>query len=75
MVCSVASATNITVIFASSYPGNPASLFGHTMLRVHRSSATAEQPLLDEGIGFAADVDTDNALLYAIKGLFGGFRV
>lgn len=73
--CSVASAMNITVIFASSYPGNPASLFGHTMLRVHRSAATAEHPLLDKGISFAADVDTDNALLYAIKGLFGGFRV
>jgi hypothetical protein len=86
MACSAAAAAatgavteshsnHIAVIFASAYPGSPASLFGHTMLRVHRPSAIGDHPLLDEGISFAADVDTDNALVYAIKGLFGGFQV
>lgn len=70
------SASSVTLIFSAYYLNNPASMFGHTFLRFNKSSplATAERrELLDYGIDYSADVDTSNALLYALKGLFGLF--
>ncbi len=68
---------SVTLVFSSYYLNNPASAFGHTFLRLAkedtpRPSEGAE--LLDFGIDFSADVDTPNALVYAIKGLTGLFQ-
>ncbi|QQR88622.1 MAG: DUF4105 domain-containing protein [Myxococcales bacterium] len=66
----------VSIIFSSYYLNNPASAFGHTLLRIHkRRELTTEkrQELLDYGIDFSADVDTSNPVLYAIKGLSGMF--
>lgn len=64
----------VTVIFASSYMNNPASMFGHTFLRIDKRREGPEQKLLDYGVSYAASADTDNALVYIAKGLFGGFK-
>lgn len=64
----------ITLVFASHYLNNPASMFGHTLLRVDRKQRGAQQKLLNYGINYAAVADTDNALAYIYKGLFGGFK-
>jgi hypothetical protein len=68
-------AASATLVFSSYYLSSPASAFGHTFLRINsRKTATGEKrELLDYGIDYAADVDTSNALLYAVKGLFGFF--
>lgn len=63
----------ITLIFSSYYMNNPASMFGHTFLRIDRARTGSTQALLDYGVDYAAAVDTNNALLYALKGLFGFF--
>lgn len=69
------SGESISVVFSSYYLNNPSSAFGHSFLRINKSPGKAGQrfELLDYGINFAANVDTGNPLLYAIKGLSGGF--
>jgi hypothetical protein len=66
---------SFTLVFSSYYLNNPASAFGHTFLRVNRrhSELSPRQELLDYGIDFSAGVDTDNPVLYALKGLMGFF--
>jgi hypothetical protein len=66
-------AGSVALIFSSYFLNNPASAFGHTFLRIHKAGAARTNELLDTGIDFSAEVDTNNALLYAIKGLAGLF--
>ena len=70
------SPVGVTVVFSSYYLNNPSSAFGHTLLRLdrgeRRDSERAE--LLDYGVNYAAAADTANPLVYAVKGLFGGFK-
>jgi hypothetical protein len=65
-----------TFIFSSYYLNNPASAFGHTFLRINRDDPYAvgeRRELLDYGIDYSAAVDTDNSVVYALKGLTGQF--
>lgn len=59
------------LVFSSWYPQNPGSMFGHTMLRFRRTDR--ESDLLDDAVNYAAYVDTDNSVLYPLKGLTGRF--
>lgn len=62
-------------IFAASFPNNPASVFGHTFLRIKTKRGNLPPDLLDYGLNFAANVEPgDGTLAYAYKGLFGGYR-
>ncbi len=63
----------VSLVFSSSYVNNPASAFGHTLLRLHRPN-NAGGGLLDDAVNFAANTDTDNPFIYAWKGLTGGFQ-
>lgn len=67
---------SVSLIFSSYYLNNPASAFGHTFLRINKSPDSKGQryELLDYGVNYSAVMDTNNALVYAVKGLFGGFR-
>jgi hypothetical protein len=67
----------VTLVFSSYYLNNPSSSFGHTFLRLDKSEGAREgerAELLDYGVDYAATVDTGNAVLYALKGLFGLFH-
>jgi hypothetical protein len=66
---------SVTVVFSSYYLNNPASAFGHTFLRFDKAGTSVgkERELLDYAIDFSAEADTSNAIVYALKGLFGGF--
>jgi hypothetical protein len=67
---------SVTLIFSSYYLNSPASAFGHTFLRINKANTLAigkKKELLDYGIDFSANVDSNNAVLYAIKGLAGLF--
>lgn len=70
-------AKSIVLIFSSYYTGNPSSLFGHTFVRINQRASDENGPnydLTNFGFNFAANQDTDNPVLYTVKGLFGGFR-
>ncbi|NNM51837.1 MAG: DUF4105 domain-containing protein [Pseudomonadales bacterium] len=63
---------HLTLVFASDYINNPSSMFGHTLLRL--DNATARQdPLLTYSISYAAQTRDSNGLLFAVKGLTGGY--
>ena len=64
--------TSATVVFPSAHINSPASMFGHTFLRIN---SKYNSKLLSYAINYAADVDETqtNGITYAIKGLFGGY--
>ncbi|HEX9758353.1 MAG TPA: DUF4105 domain-containing protein [Nitrospiria bacterium] len=64
---------SITIIFADAYLDNPASMYGHTFLRLNHKSHGPEERLLDYTINFSADTTTRNGVMFTIKGLFGGY--
>lgn len=68
-------AESISFVFSSYYANNPGSAFGHTFFRVNKKikEGRSKQELLDYGISYAANVTTNNPLLYFINGLLGGF--
>lgn len=67
------SAEAATLVYATAYLNSPASMYGHTFLRLSRATGEGN-PLLDYAVNFAADADTTNGLWYAIAGLTGGFE-
>lgn len=70
-------ADSISLIYAAPYLGSPASMFGHTFLKINsRARHGQSQPteLLHYGVGFEAYTGSDPTLMYALKGLLGGYR-
>lgn len=66
-------ARSITLVFASAFLNNPASMFGHTFLRLDRDRRGEGADLLAYVVNFAADPTTHNELLYLYRGTTGGF--
>ncbi|HLK90557.1 MAG TPA: DUF4105 domain-containing protein [Polyangia bacterium] len=66
------SATTATLVYATAYLNSPATMYGHTFLRLSRSTGEGNQ-LLDYIVNYAGDVDTENGLVYAFKGVTGMF--
>jgi len=62
----------VSVVFASAYPNNPASMFGHTFLRLRGSGEGSD--LLDYVVNFAATANQDGGLEFALFGVFGGYE-
>lgn len=63
-------AGGLTFVFASSYMNNPASMYGHTFLRLNQKEGN---PLNDYSINFAAETPTRSGLVFAVKGLVGAY--
>ena len=67
-------AQSVSLIFSSYYLNNPASAFGHTLLRYNRTAETGGERLLDRALNYAADVPPDeNGVVFAWRGIFGGY--
>ena len=58
------------LIFTSAYMGNPASLFGHTLLRL---DSAGETPLLSHAVNYGAITGSDGGIPFMFKGVFGGY--
>lgn len=70
-------AQSASLVFSSFHLDSPASAYGHTLLRLNKSAnpgSSKHHELLDNGINFAANMTTDNPLVYAIMGMIGGFK-
>ncbi|NOS82289.1 MAG: DUF4105 domain-containing protein [Nitrospira sp.] len=67
-------AQSITLIFPSAFLNNPASMFGHTLLRVDQRGQTESTRILAYTINYAADVPSDAGMAYPVRGIFGGYR-
>ncbi len=68
-------AESATLVFSAAYPNNPASMFGHTFLRINQKRGpSARVDLLDFGLSYAAMVPPDeNNFLFMWFGLTGGY--
>jgi hypothetical protein len=64
----------VTLVFPVAYLNNPASMFGHTLLRIDSKKRSAETRLLDFTVNYAAETREKPGLSYAMKGLFGGYE-
>ncbi len=63
----------ITLIFPAAYLNNPASMYGHTLLRIDAADQDERTRLLAYAINYAANTDETSGLVFAVKGLFGGY--
>ena len=63
--------SSISLLFATGYFSNPASYYGHTLLKFNTGHGS---DLLDNSLNYGAKVPpNENGLAYIIKGLFGGY--
>ena len=66
-------ARQLTLVFASAYVNNPGSMYGHTLLRIDATDQDERTRILAYTLSFAAATDETNGLVFALKGLFGGY--
>ena len=63
----------ITLVFPAAYLNNPASMYGHTLLRIDAKDQDEKTRLLAYSISYAAGTDETSGLIFAVRGLFGGY--
>lgn len=63
--------SGVDLIFADGYINSPASMFGHTFLRINSSYRSK---LLGAAVNYAANADPSEGFMYYIKGLFGLYK-
>jgi hypothetical protein len=61
----------LTLVFPEAFMNNPASMFGHTLLRVDAVGAGPDADLLAWAINFFADTGGEGGAAYAVKGILG----
>ena len=63
------------LVFPDAYLNSPSSMFGHTLLRIDSADAAGSgTALLSYALNFGAMIEgMDNSILYAWKGLAGGY--
>ena len=61
----------VTMVFPTAHINSPASMYGHTFLKV---GSDKETPLISNAINYAAKTDEKNGLIFAYNGLFGGYE-
>ncbi len=61
----------VQLVFASGYLKNPASFYGHLLLKF--SSSSNKNNLLDLSINYGAMLTDTNPILYIVNGIFGGY--
>ena len=64
----------VSLIFPAAFLNNPASMFGHTFLRIDQHGQTEQTRLLAYTIDYAADVPPGAGVEFAFKGILGGYK-
>jgi len=66
---------SVSLILISSYLGNPASTFGHSILKLNTDAVDDPLGFFDLSVNYGAMVpENENTLLYVLRGLFGGYK-
>lgn len=66
---------SVSVLMVSGYLGNPASTFGHSLLKLNTSRSPDLPSLSDPTVNFGAMVSPqENPILYILRGLTGGYE-
>lgn len=65
---------SISVLFATGYLGNPASFYGHTLLKFNADQETKRSDLLDVTVNYGAVIPESTGMIeYIVRGALGGF--
>lgn len=65
---------SVSIVFATGYLGNPASYYGHALLKLNYASDQGRTRLQDASVNFGAILTgNDDPLSYMLKGVFGGY--
>ncbi len=65
---------SLSLLHVSGFFGNPASAFGHLLMRIDKRGGDGTRGLDDLGVNFGARVPPqDGSLAYMLKGIFGGY--
>jgi hypothetical protein len=65
---------HVTMVFPAYNLNSPSSMFGHTLLRLDSAEDEGDSRWLSTAVNFGANVtEDDNSILYAYKGLAGGY--
>jgi hypothetical protein len=68
------SVESLSIVFATGYLGNPASYYGHVLLKFNFPASAGQTRLLDVSVNYGAIVESrDNPFKYMLKGLFGKY--
>ena len=71
---SIMPAHKVSLIFPAYHLNSPSSMFGHTLLRIDPAESKNSSNWLSMAVNFGANINNDdNSLLYAFKGLAGGY--
>ncbi len=65
-------ASSVVLVFPTAHINSPASMFGHSFLRI--DSGDNNLSLTSNAINYAAKTREINGLVFAYKGLFGGYE-
>ena len=65
--------SSLTLIFPAAFLNNPASSFGHLLLRVDQKTQTESTRILAYTINYAAEMPPDTGIEYVWLGVFGGY--
>ncbi len=64
----------VSMVFPAYHLNSPSSMFGHTLLRLDSAEDKGDARWLSTAVNFGANVtEDDNSILYAYKGLAGGY--
>jgi hypothetical protein len=65
--------TGLTLVFPEAFMDSPASMFGHTLLRLDVATDDPAANLLGWAIDFTADTGGEAGPVYLLKGVFGRY--
>lgn len=60
-----------TLVFPTAHINSPASMYGHTFIRL---GSNIETPLISNAVNYAAKTEESNGLVFAYQGIFGGYE-
>ena len=64
----------VSLIFPAYHLNSPSSMYGHTLLRIDPPAEQKSSAWLSMAVNFGANINNDdNSILYAFKGLSGGY--
>ncbi len=63
----------LTLIFPAGTDNSPSSMFGHTLFRIDKKNKPESTRLSSYSINFAAETDEPNGIVFAFKGIMGGY--
>lgn len=66
---------SLSIVLATGYLGNPASYYGHTLLKLNFKENDRHSSLQDVSVNYGAILTgNDDPLTYMAKGVFGGYE-